>query len=270
MYPFEVYDEKTKRVEFSFPIWEDYKIELFKQYPANARRRIEIELVNPEDRLKDVKTRHDWNPHAEIGKLYLNNHDCFYYNENWSVIFDVYPSHRHFSESYRFIAERGHINPLGERLTLLSTSSSIDNDNAIRYAYFRDKFWLVLNYTQYTKNNVYDLFLTEEVIHYSNETKEWYSYGVLHRDHDFPAIEYANGDKEWWSRGRRHRSEGPAIICGNKQYWYENGVYLGDQKPIGISKNSTGIPILDYEYYSSRLNFSKTFIFDSCSGLADS
>ncbi|MEI8270109.1 MAG: hypothetical protein WCG45_01955 [bacterium] len=49
--------------------------------------------------------------------------------------------------------------------------------------------------------------------------------GVLHRFHD-PAIEYPNGDKEWWFNGKRHRPHGPAVIFGNKQYWFFHGEFV--------------------------------------------
>ncbi|RTK93559.1 MAG: hypothetical protein EKK64_09885 [Neisseriaceae bacterium] len=64
-------------------------------------------------------------------------------------------------------------------------------------------------------------------IKYANGTKEWYLEGQLHRE-DAPAIEYANGDQEWWRFGKRHRVRGPAIIIGNKKYWYVNGEFLND------------------------------------------
>ena len=47
-----------------------------------------------------------------------------------------------------------------------------------------------------------------------------------HRDRDLPAIEYANGDKEWWFYGKRHRDNGPAVIIGDKQYWFKYGEFI--------------------------------------------
>ena len=61
---------------------------------------------------------------------------------------------------------------------------------------------------------------------YSNGTKEWHLCGKLHRDADLPAIEYSNGDCEYWNYGKRHRLNGPAVIYGNKQYWFINGEFL--------------------------------------------
>lgn len=65
---------------------------------------------------------------------------------------------------------------------------------------------------------------------YPNGTKEFYSNNLLHRSYDFPAVEYSNGDKEWWSNGERHREEGPAIIYGNKRYFYKNGKFIKEMK----------------------------------------
>ena len=48
---------------------------------------------------------------------------------------------------------------------------------------------------------------------------------ILHRS-KFPAIEYANGDKEWWYNGKRHRLDGPAVIYGDKKFWFENGEFI--------------------------------------------
>ncbi|RTK95518.1 MAG: hypothetical protein EKK64_06765 [Neisseriaceae bacterium] len=63
---------------------------------------------------------------------------------------------------------------------------------------------------------------------YNNGTKEWHSFGELHRESK-PAIEYSNGDKEWWYYGKRHRVDGPAVVCGNKQYFYVNGEFVREE-----------------------------------------
>ena len=49
MYPFEVYDETTKRVEFYFNLWEKFKNELREKYPVNDKLRLELELVDSVD-----------------------------------------------------------------------------------------------------------------------------------------------------------------------------------------------------------------------------
>ena len=58
---------------------------------------------------------------------------------------------------------------------------------------------------------------------YENGTKEYYdTQNRLHKE-DGPAVFYSNGDEEWWHWGIRHRANGPAVIYGNKQYWFMNG-----------------------------------------------
>ena len=60
---------------------------------------------------------------------------------------------------------------------------------------------------------------------YDNGSKEYYDENKnLHKD-DGPAVNYSNGDKEYWCYGKRHRKNGPAVIIGNKQYWFENGEF---------------------------------------------
>ena len=60
-----------------------------------------------------------------------------------------------------------------------------------------------------------------------NGTKEFIDFhGNLHRKDDLPAVEYPNGDKEWWSHGKRHRENGPAVIYGNKKFWFEHGEFI--------------------------------------------
>jgi hypothetical protein len=60
---------------------------------------------------------------------------------------------------------------------------------------------------------------------YENGTKEWRdNYGILHNYHG-PAIIYSNGDVEYWVRGKRHRINGPAVIIGKKQYFFEFGEF---------------------------------------------
>jgi hypothetical protein len=48
---------------------------------------------------------------------------------------------------------------------------------------------------------------------------------MLHRKNNLPAVEYANGDKEWWYFGKRHREGKPALLIGDKQYYYVLGEF---------------------------------------------
>ena len=66
----------------------------------------------------------------------------------------------------------------------------------------------------------------EEYILRENGTKEFYNGFLELSRFDKPAIEYANGDEEWWFNGKRHRKNGPAIIYGDKQFWFEDGEFI--------------------------------------------
>ena len=77
-------------------------------------------------------------------------------------------------------------------------------------------------------NGRQDFFLNgQKYLLQENGTKEFIdSAGVLHRDYGLQAVEYANGDKEWWWHGVRHREDGPAVIYGNRQFWFFNGEFI--------------------------------------------
>lgn len=69
-------------------------------------------------------------------------------------------------------------------------------------------------------------YITAPAIIHENGTKEWWTHGNRDRKDDLPAIEYANGDKEWWVEGERHRDNGPAVIYGEKQYFFKKGNFF--------------------------------------------
>lgn len=68
---------------------------------------------------------------------------------------------------------------------------------------------------------------------YKTGMKIWTSYvkkksgwcEVIHRNR-LPAVEYANGDCEYWNFGCRHRLNGPAVIYGNKKYFFKDGEFV--------------------------------------------
>ena len=65
-----------------------------------------------------------------------------------------------------------------------------------------------------------------EIKKYENGTKEYYNiFGRFHRYDGLPAVIYPNGDVEYWVGGKRHRIDGPAVVYGNKQYWFEWGEF---------------------------------------------
>lgn len=164
MYPFEVWDERTQRIEFYWNRWSEFKNELFQQYPVNhSHQRIEIDLHFPSDRIEDIPV-HNWNPHHEIGNTHLSVYDYFYNNSNWSTIFEVYPQHNHNHESFRFFIEDGHDDPWGEPIKIMSTSSDIHNDSSHRFAYFRGKYWKIISWVRHNhEHRLFDLFLNDVI-----------------------------------------------------------------------------------------------------------
>ena len=75
-------------------------------------------------------------------------------------------------------------------------------------------------FKQYYKNGIEYCFIVQ-----NNGTKEYYNHNWMLHKFDSPAIEYANGDVEYWEDGLRHRTDGPAVVIGDKQYWFENGEF---------------------------------------------
>ena len=100
---------------------------------------------------------------------------------------------------------------------------------------FRKQSWY-LNRFRHRKNNRPAVIWSDDYKEYwidgenyfirENGTREFYAFGVLNREDNLPAIEYSNGDKEWWIDGKRHRLDGPAVIYGNKQFWFEYGEFI--------------------------------------------
>jgi len=48
---------------------------------------------------------------------------------------------------------------------------------------------------------------------------------ILH-NYPGPAVIYNNGDEEYWIQGIRHRDDGPAVIIGNKHYYFRCGEFI--------------------------------------------
>lgn len=146
MFPFQVWNEEHQRFDFHFDKWKEYSNALQRQYPVGDKPRVELELIFPSQRLEDVYV-HDWNPHHAIGNYHLSVYDCFYDSSDWSTIFDVYPGCN--SASCRIFAEKGHDNPWGESVRLMSTASDIYNTSSHRYAYLRGQYWKVLSFIRH-------------------------------------------------------------------------------------------------------------------------
>ena len=69
-----------------------------------------------------------------------------------------------------------------------------------------------------------------ETYEIKNGDQYWYLNGVLHRDHDLPAVIYANGDQFWYKYGKLHRDfDLPAAIYSNgDQFWFKNNLQHRD------------------------------------------
>lgn len=130
--------------------WLELRNQHFAQYPlppVEKHLRLDIELSYPRSRLSQVPT--EFNPH-----YYDDGYDeqeCFYVCCDWSVIFDVHimTETPHEWPTLRMLVESGHREPWGERIRLLSTSSSIYHEpwaaqkNWNDFAFFRGMHWRV-------------------------------------------------------------------------------------------------------------------------------
>lgn len=97
------------------------------------------------------------------------------------------------------------------------------------YIYFFEKgIFFRIDFTNRTSE--YHSSDDEPSVIYPNGTKEWHWGGKLHRGSSAggrpPAVIYSNGDCEWWSGGKRHNSNGPAVVYGNKKYWFDRGSFV--------------------------------------------
>ena len=109
------------------------------------------------------------------------------------------------------------------------------NAPAIEWKNTRKKIWMINGYLHRENDlpavehpNVYKEYWRsgEQYKLPDNGTREFIDItGRFHR-YLLPAIEYPNGDKEWWNYGIRHRLDGPAVIYGNKQFWFEDGEFI--------------------------------------------
>ena len=71
-----------------------------------------------------------------------------------------------------------------------------------------------------------DTHINHPSVVWDNGTKEWWMKSFRHREDDLPAVLYSNGDVEYWRLGRRHRLDGPAVIIGDKQYFFKFGEFI--------------------------------------------
>jgi hypothetical protein len=54
----------------------------------------------------------------------------------------------------------------------------------------------------------------------------WYHDGKFHRDEDDGPAIIQGALQGWYQRGLLHRSNGPAVINGNHRKWYQHGICL--------------------------------------------
>jgi len=83
---------------------------------------------------------------------------------------------------------------------------------------FKEKINLCLN----SLEDFQSLRISKNKIHILYKNK-------LHNDNG-PAVICKNGREEWYVNGKRHRIDGPAVIYGNKQYYFENGEFIRETK----------------------------------------
>ncbi len=69
-----------------------------------------------------------------------------------------------------------------------------------------------------------------------NEAQYWYSFGKLHRGEDKPAIVRGDSEWEWYKHGVLHRDDDQPAVCKNRHmFWYKNGLCHRDgDKPAII------------------------------------
>ncbi len=116
------------------------------EYPCpQNHHRFDIALMHPRRELLGVPISR--NPHSHGGYC---GHDCFYESSNWSTIFGVHSFNVGTPyEFHKFLVESNCPDPVwGERITLLSTSSMIEDEPwgrnaANKFAYFRGLYWKI-------------------------------------------------------------------------------------------------------------------------------
>lgn len=120
--------------------WNRWSQDRLNEYPCpRDHYRFDLELSHPRRILTNVPVERD--PHGGGGA-----HVCFYESDNWSTIFGVHGSCKE-ELGHRILVESNCPHPIwGERITLLSTSSSIEDEpwginEANKFAFFRGYYW---------------------------------------------------------------------------------------------------------------------------------
>lgn len=136
------------RVYLHYDNWQRWRAERFAEYPCpSGKYRFDIEISYPRANLTEVPIER--NPHNG----WFSGHACFYCSDNWSTIYGVHDAHLYQTgeESWRMLVESGNPEPLwGERITLMSTSSTIENEPwgmnpSNKFAFFRGRYWRIVH-----------------------------------------------------------------------------------------------------------------------------
>lgn len=139
--------------------WQAFRKNLEKNgngYPHNwLHERILVRLHSPRDNIHDVPC-----PGMEHLKYKVEDYD-----DSWSVVYQPFPAFMRTAEdpegwlpSWNIWAENRHVDPLGEKLTLITTGDIFDRGDGLIsfgrrvkniFANFQNKFWRVDQYHNY-------------------------------------------------------------------------------------------------------------------------
>lgn len=85
-----------------------------------------------------------------------------------------------------------------------------------------------------------DIIERNKIVKNKDDRTEYYFFDALHRENDLPAVEYHNGKKEWWKFGVKHRDNGPAVEFGEEiKEWWKYGKRHNLYGPAVIKRVST-------------------------------
>lgn len=117
---FQYWDSSEGKYLIDWNLWLDYKSCLFSSYPVNRdHTRVEFSISSPRQAL---------------------NCADYYYNTNWSIIFEVYKINKMF---YIGFSEKDHVGDLGEKICFISSSKNLFNHGSCEFAYFRNSYWQI-------------------------------------------------------------------------------------------------------------------------------
>ncbi len=139
MYSFEC-EGPNGRTIVNYEKLTEYTKKLFEQYPMKRpHRRFQLMLAFPSDSIEAIP--------LENGNEYGKTTQI---EEKFSTVLEILPAFldtKPKSEnSHILFIEDGHENPLGEHVTLYSTAITFIEENANRFAFFRNKYWRVLDF----------------------------------------------------------------------------------------------------------------------------